>query len=364
MPKLSKRVVDTIRPDSAGRDVFVWDTGDGAIKGFGLRMKTSGAASYLVQYRTRGGRTRRLTLGRVGVLTPHQARMLASDALKGVKNGADPSAERRQARIREGFTLGELADLYLAEGATEKPNKKASSWTSDRSNIERHIKPLLGAKAAAGLTQEDVAKFQAAVASGRTRADVKTKKRGRAIVEGGPGTAARSLAVLAVMLQFAVGRKLLAANPAKGVPLLKSKRRERFLSEIELARLADTLSAMEGEDKLSSTAVAAIRVLLLTGCRRSEILTLRWESVDFERGCLRLPDTKTGAKVVPLASAALEVMSGLPRTSEFVLPAGKGIGHYVGLQKDWERVRERQAPGRARPRFAPQLCKLCRRRWS
>jgi integrase len=345
MPKLSKRVVDAISPEP-GREVFVWDTGDGAIKGFGVRMMASGAASYVVQYRTRGGRTRRLALGRVGVLTPHQARKLASDALKGVTNGADPSAERHQARIREGFTLGELAELYLAEGPTTKPNKKASSWTSDRSNIERHIKPLLGAKAAAGLTQEDVAKFQAAVASGRTKADVKTKKRGRAIVEGGPGTAARSLAVLAAMLQFAVGRKLLAANPAKGVPLLKSRRRERFLSEIELARLADTLSAMEGEDKLSATAIAAIRLLLLTGCRRSEILTLRWEWADFERGCLRLPESKTGAKMVPLASAALEVLSGLPRASEFVLPAGKGAGHYVGLQKDWERVRERaKLPG-------------------
>src|SRR6202040_2976743 len=79
----------------------------------------------------------------------------------------------------------------------------------------------------------------------------------------------------------------------------------------------------------------------LTGCRKSEILGLRWEWVDVGRGCLRLPDSKTGAKVVPLASAALELLSRLPRRSEFVLPAGKGSGHYTALQKDWERVRER-----------------------
>jgi integrase len=237
--------------------------------------------------------------------------------------------------------LAELADLYLAEGPAEKPNKKASSWGTDRSNIERHIKPLIGRKTARALLQNDVAKFQADVAAGKSKADVKTKKRGRAIVDGGRGTAARSLAVLGAMLQFAVKRKLIPENPAKGVPLLKAKPKERFLSDAEVAALADAIGAMEAEAKLSRTAATAMRLLLLTGCRKSEILGLRWEWVDFDRGCLRLPESKTGTKTVPLASAALELLSGLPRRSLFVLPAGKGKGHYTGLQKDWERVRER-----------------------
>src|SRR3984893_10938477 len=102
--------------------------------------------------------------------------------------------------------------------------------------------------------------------SERVRAadDVKTRKRGRAIVEGGRGTAARSLAVLGAMLQFAAGRKLIAANPAKGVRLLKGEKKERFLTEAEVARLADTLTAMETEHRLSSAAAAAVRLLLLT----------------------------------------------------------------------------------------------------
>ena len=142
-------------------------------------------------------------------------------------------------------------------------------------------------------------------------------------------------------MQFAVGRKLVPANPAKGVQLLKGDKKERFLSEAEVAKLADTLAAMERDHRLNPTAAAAVRLLLLTGCRKSEILTLRWDWVDFERASLRLPDSKTGAKVVPLAAAAMELLSTLPRTSVYVLPAAKGAGHYTGLQKDWERTRVR-----------------------
>jgi len=342
MPKLSKRTVDAIRPEPAGRDVFAWDNGDGSLKGFGVRMKPSGVASYLVQYRTKEGRTRRLAIGKVGVLTPDEARTLAGDKLKEAAKGGDPSAERHRVR-REALTIAELADLYLAEGPAAKPNKKASSWAADRSNIERHVKPLLGRKLSASLTHDDVVRFQRDVAAGKSKADIKTKKRGRAIIDGGPGTAARSLAVLGAMLEWAAhpDRKLIPANPAKGIKLLRGGKRERFLSEAELARLADALAGMEAEHRLSPTATVAIRLLLLSGCRKAEILSLRWEWVDIERGVLRLPDSKTGAKVVPLAAAAVKLLSELPHRKGYVLPAAKGSGHYTGLQKDWERVRAR-----------------------
>ena len=334
MAKLTKRTVDATRPE--GRETFVWDED---LPGFGLRVFASGKKSYLVQYKLggRGGRTRRMSLGLHGKLTPEEARKRATKLLAAVEEGADPATER--ADVKRALAVADLTDLCLTDGPAEKPNKKASSWAADASNIERHVKPLLGKNLVRHLTQVDVAKFQADVAAGKSKADIKTKLRGRAIVQGGRGSAARSLAVLGAMLQFAVGRKLIPANPAKGVRLLKGEKKERFLSETEVARLADALVAMDREHRLNPSGAAAVRLLLLTGCRKSEILSLRWDSVDFERGLLRFADSKSGAKVVPLAAAAMELLGTLSRSSSYVLPAAKGSGHYTGLQKDWERVR-------------------------
>ena len=225
MAKLTKRTVDAAKP--RGRDHFMWDDD---LPGFGVRVFASGKKSYLVQYRA-SGRTRRYTIGLHGKFTPDEARKRAAGLLAEVADGGDPSGERAEAR--KAMTVAEVADLYLSEGPAEKPNKKASSWKADESNIRRHILPLLGRRLAKSLTQADVARFQSDVAAGRTAADEKTGFRGRAIVKGGKGTAARSLAVLAAMLQFGVGRGLLPSNPGRGVKPYKGEKKERFLSEAE-----------------------------------------------------------------------------------------------------------------------------------
>ena len=118
-------------PDRNGKDVFVWDAGDGALKRFGIRMKPSGAASYFVQYRNKEGRTRRLVIGKIGTLAPDEARRLAGDALGAAARGADPSAERHA--VRGAITVAELCELYLADA---KSRIKASTWVLDRSRIE------------------------------------------------------------------------------------------------------------------------------------------------------------------------------------------------------------------------------------
>jgi hypothetical protein len=156
MPKITKRVVDALRLERSGKEIFRWDAGDGALKGFGIRMKPSGAASYLVQYRNKDGRTRRLVIGKVGTLTPDEARALAGDALKYAAKGGDPSAERHA--VRGAITVSELCDLYLADA---KSRIKASTLAMDKSRIETHVRPLIGWFTVRSLRTADIERMKA-----------------------------------------------------------------------------------------------------------------------------------------------------------------------------------------------------------
>ena len=331
--KISKRAVDALSPGD--KDTYLWDS---VLSGFGLKVTPTGGKTYLVQYRLGGrkGRTRRVKIGKHGPLTPDQARQQAKHILGRVAAGHDVAEEQKQSH--QSITVRKLCDLYLAEGcATKKP----STLLRDRSRIERHIKPLLGKRSVKSITRADVERFMQDVAAGKTATNVKTGFRGRAIVTGGKGTARECVVLLGSMFTFAVNRGLRAANPAWKVKKYKARKLERFLSPAELARLGDALSTAQQEGG-NPFAVAAIRLLALTGARKSEILTLRWEHVDTERGCLRLPDSKTGAKVIPLGAAALEALSEIPRIegNPYVLPGLEGR-HFVGLQKAWEHIRKR-----------------------
>ena len=334
MAKLTKRAIDGLRPNADGSDLVLWDS---ELPGFGVRVKPSGATSYVVQYRNAQGRSRRLTVGRHGVLTPEEARTEARKALAEVTRGGDPAETRGE--VRRDPTIKELCELYLAEGPAARPTKKASSWAADASNIRRHIVPLLGRKHLRGLARTDIERFQRDVSDGKTALDEKTGPRGRAIVEGGRGVAARTTAVLSAILAFGVERRLRADNPARGVKLNKGRKIERFLSTAELARLGETLAEADSS-AANPSMIAAIRLLLLTGCRKNEILGLRWEWVDLERAALRLPDSKTGAKTVPLGAPALEILAGLPRRERcpWVLPGARGDGHVVGLPRTWRKI--------------------------
>ncbi len=342
MAKISKRFVDALPPD---HEAVYWDDN---LKGFGLRVKASGLMSYVVQYRNRQGRSCRYTIGQARrrmqsdssrVWTPDEARTEAQGLLLSVRKGGDPLATKRD--VRPDPRVSELVDSYLSEAPADKPGKKASSWATDASNLRRHVVPILGKRHLSTLVKADIQRFQRDVTNGKTKADIRTgKPRGRAIVEGGPGTAARATVVLAAMLKWAVERGLRPDNPAKGVKLNKLQSRERFLSSAELTALGDAVVKAEAEG-VNRVALAALRLLVLTGARKSEILSLRWEHVDFERAALRLPDSKTGAKVVPLGAPALEVLAGLTRDDEaspFVFPAGRGKGHLIGLPAVWRRV--------------------------
>lgn len=331
--RITKRIVEAAQP--ATHDYFLWDD---ELPGFGLRVFASGKRSYVVQYR-KGGRTRRVAIGLHGRLTPDEGRKQAMILLGSVAKGDNPAEER--ATIRRDPTISDLCDLYLKEGPIIRPRKKESTWVADRRNIELHIRPLLGCRKLCNLAKIDVQRFQADVTAGKTAKNERTGFRGRSIVRGGSGIAARTTAVLRVILNFAVDRGLRADNPARNIQLNRSRKLERFLSKDEFRNLGNILAAEEEREESRPT-VAAIRLLILTGCRKSEILTLQWRHVDWDRGFLRLPDSKTGAKIVPMSDVAMQTLKAIPREENepYVFPSPRQGSHLVGLQKVWERVRD------------------------
>lgn len=336
MPKtrITKRAVDAAVAD--GRDRYLWDA---EVAGFGLKVAAGGTKTYLVQYRMggRGSPTRRCTIGRHGSpWTPEQARQEARRLLAEIAHGIDP-AEARASR-RHDLTVGELCNLYLSEGCT---TKKPSTLKADRGRIEWHIRPLLGRKKVTAVTRGDVDRLLRDVTAGRTTASAERSPKGGGIAKGGRGAASQSVILLRAMLNFAIERGLRQDNPAAGVKVFKVRKIERFLTSDELARLGDALSAAE-RNGANRTILAAIRLLLLTGCRRSEILSLRWDYVDAERSCLRLPDSKSGAKVVPVGGSALAVLAGLPRVegNPHVIVGEIDGSHLVNIDRMWRSIRQ------------------------
>ena len=333
MPKITKRLVDGLRPGHGGKDIFRWDAGDGALKGFGIRMKPSGAASYLVQYRNKEGRTRRLVIGKVGTLTPDEARILAGDALKAAAKGADPSADRHA--VRGAITVSDLCDSYLADA---KSHIKASTLAMDKSRIESHVKPLIGRFTVRSLTAADIERMKADIIAGKTARPRKKKERG-GIAAGGSGAAARTLGMTATILEYARQPKTDQRNPARGVKKPPDRKQRRFLTLKEITKLGETMREAEATAE-NAIALATIRLLLLTGLRRMEALALSRASVDGRARCIRFEDTKSGAQIRPIGAEAVklieaqQVRDGCP----WVFPASHGDGHFVGLPKVLNRI--------------------------
>lgn len=344
MPKLTKRVVDAIRPDPDGKEVFVWDEGDGSLKGFGVRMMPSGVASYLVQYRNAEGRTRRKVIGRVGTLTPDEARTLAGDDLKAATKGADPSAERSAARAAP--TVAEICAWYLKEaeagrllGRRDAPIKP---WTiyQDRSRINAHVLPLLGSRKVNSLKPDDIRDFVNAIRAGKT-AKARAGRGGE--TTGGAGAASRCVGMLRTIIGHAMrehpDRKHIKANPCDGVKKPADGKQMRFLTLDEITLMGEALRAAEDAGE-SRTGLDGIRFLLLTGLRRTEALALPWGWVDGKARCIRFEDTKSGAQLRAIGADAVKLLDSLPRRdgSPWVFPGDRGDGHYVGLPKALERV--------------------------
>ncbi len=335
--KITKRSVDSLVPPADGETVL-WDS---EVKGFGIRARAGGGKSYILHYRVgtgRGAALCKLTVGKHGSpWTPDTARVEAKRLLAEVAAGRDPATARRE--DRKALTFGELIDLYLAEGVS---HKKVSTLKADRGRIEHHLRPLLGKLRADRIGRADVERMRNAVTAGNTAEKIGSgeKQHAGSRATGGKGVAAQCVALVGSIYAFAIDRSLYVDNPARGVKKAPVRKIERFLSEAEFARLADALNA-EGKRSGNPLPTAAITLLLLTGCRKGEIVNLRWDHVDFEHECLRLPDSKTGAKIVYLNAPARALLQELPRLADNprVIPGMRAESASAAIENVWARVR-------------------------
>jgi len=313
VPKLTKKIVESTLPQD--KDLILWDS---EISGFLCKITPAGKKSYFLYYRTQDRRQRRPKIGDHGVMTCEQARSIAQRWLLQVSQGNDPSGEKQD--LRSMPTLKELADQYMEEHA---PRKKASSRKEDLRLWQQHILPTLGSLKVSSLDRSDIAKLHHSF-------------------QHLPTTANRIFSLLSKALNLAElwGYRPNHSNPCLHIKKYTEQKRERFLSQNEIVRL---MSILEEEEKNSQNpwTIYAIRLLLITGCRLNEILTLKWEEVDFDNQYLRLSDSKTGKKLVYLSTIAVDILKTVPRLdgNPYVICGEKKGSHLINLQKPWRRIR-------------------------
>lgn len=315
MPKLTKRLVEAIEPEE--KDIIIRDS---ELKGFICKVTPKNKRVYMLYYRTKDGRERKPAIGNHGALTCEDAREIAREWLSDIAKGGDPSLTKQKDKSTP--TVEEFSKLYLEKHA---PNMKPKSAEEDERLWRNYVVPALGKIKINVLGKHDLISFHQSL-------------RHKTV------TANRAIGLLSRALNIAEswGMRPENSNPCKYVKKYAEKKKERFLSLDELSNLSKTLSKFEKNETVGLSTIYAIRLLIFTGCRLNEILTLKWSYVDFDNHCLRLPDSKTGAKTVYLAPAALEVLSNLPRQefNPYVIPGKIKGARLVNLQKPWRKIRK------------------------
>lgn len=345
MPKLTKRLVDDSTPRE-GR-FYVWDT---ELRGFGLLVLPSGTKTFVFQYRNAAGRSRRLTIGRYGALTVDEARDLAKRSAYQKDAGSDPVADRRSYKAAP--TMSDLLNRYISDHLEQRCSE--STRRDVVALIEKHIRPRLGTIKVNDLTRADIAKLHNAMKATPRRANY-------------------AIACLSKALALAEewGLRPENTNPCGKINRYEQEHRTRFLTGDEITRLGEVLAEAEtlglpwrttkdaaesgkhlakGDNrrtKLSWQAIGAVRILLLTGARLSEVTGLKWSEVDQAAGTLALPDRKGGKrKPHPVSKAAMDAIAALPKTkgSSFVFPRTTDPKRPISsevMESAWQRIRWR-----------------------
>jgi len=319
--KISKRTIEALTPRE--NDFFIWDDD---VKNFGVRVMPSGRKTFLVQYRA-NGRTRRVKVGVFGSITADEARQQAKRLLGEVAHGEDPA--EGIAIDRKSPTVATVCERFLQEHVSIRC--KPSTEIGYRGMLERQIKPAFGTRRITDISRPDIAKLH-------------FEMRDR------PHLANRTLSVLSKMFNLCElwGIRPDGSNPCRHVPKYRETARERFLSPEEIASVGAVLDQAEAEGSETKPACDAIRLLILTGCRLGEIQTLKWEYV--QPPYLVLPDSKTGARRIPISEDVQAVLSRIERIdgNPFVL-VGKNEGqHLAEIRHPWKRLQKRAGLGAVR----------------
>lgn len=355
--KLTQGVVNAAKP--AEKEYFVWCA---VARGFGLRVSPvtakspAGRRQYVAQARmVDGSGLRRVNLGSADALSMDDAKKLFEETMAAIKAGRDPQAERRE-KI-EAPTVSELCWMYLEAAKAGQVltrfgrQKKASTLAIDIGRVERHVVKLLGDKKAALVTRGDAQRMVDAIAAGKTSGEFKAGHRGLARVTGGAGTAARVGSLMGGIWTWAMQRELVPGpNPFHRLQTAKGEAGHRVLSAAEYAALGSALDAASEAWKaheamadvaraagkrpprppaglVSPGAITCLRLVALSGLRKSEAMGLKWDEVDIAGHCLRLADSKTGRSRRVLGQVAVTLLDLHPRMDDtFVFPATRGDG--------------------------------------
>lgn len=347
MAKLTKRVVDGLESNGAKHGTLFWDS---ELKGFGIRVFSTGLKTFVVKFRARSGRQRWLKIGTFGAMTVEQARDRAKVELAKVIGGEDPADDRDQ--LRSAASMAQLCDYYLTAadkglvlGRKGTP-KKTRTIVTDRSRISAHIKPLLGQLKAREVSRQDIESFKTAVVIGKSARDQKLGPRSRSIVRGGKGALTRTLGLLGAIFAWGQENGFVETNPVRGVKRFADTQKKAMLTAQQYRALALALEHLKqkqntnGEAMHSAVGLAAIQFIALSGVRRGECEHLQWIEVDTNGTCIALGETKTGPSLRPLSRAAFSIIEKQAVIADFVFPAGPEAAGYQGLPGLWRTVRK------------------------
>lgn len=319
MPKLTREIIDKIVTDGSERTVF-----DSSVPGFGFRLTANGTGLWIARARN-GTKRVKLTLGAYPDKSLSAARTEAHGVLQDIRDGKDPRAQKaiRQAAIAAGHTtVATLSERWLKEYVRSK--LKPRTVADYERLLEQRILPRLGALPVSSVSKSDVIAFHATMAN--------TPRRANYVI-----STTRALFTFAEE----IGLRPPGTNPAKKIKMFRQGVRERFLSEEEIGRAAESIRKAEDAEKISVHAAAGLRLALFTGARSGEITSAEWTHVDWPRKQIRLPDSKTNEpRTIHLSPAAIEVLKGLPRFGKYVVAGRYKDDPYQNLSRAWIVARE------------------------